>query len=83
LHTSLPYGTALLAYNLGAGGVAGVATFTGSGTAVLTITLPTMAAPRHSPTFQAGRGEEMLDLAFVAYAQIATPTKECVITLHP
>jgi hypothetical protein len=76
----LPYGDASAVYGLGQGGTAVTATFTGGGTSVLTLNMGKVAFPRKSPSYAAGRAEEMIPMQGIAYAQGAT--RELVTTLH-
>jgi hypothetical protein len=80
LQTHLPAGIAEAVYGVGPGGMPVVATFTGGGTSVLTLTFVKVAFPRKSPTYVAGRNEELLPMMGTAYKSGAT--LELVTTLH-
>lgn len=79
LNYSLGHGDASAAYNLGPSGTQVVLTFTNGG-AVLTITLPALAAPRDSPHSR-GRGEILQPFRGVALA--TNSSKEIVVSLNP
>jgi hypothetical protein len=80
LNTQLPYGVASAAYGTGPGGVLATAIFTGPGTSVLEFSFVKVAFPRKSPSFTAGRQEEMLPMQGIAY--YSGSTSEVVTTLH-
>lgn len=75
-----PYGTASALYGLGTTGTHVVGTFTGPGTQVLVFDLVKVCFPRKSPSFVAGRQEEMLPMIGTAYK--SSGTLELVTTLH-
>lgn len=79
VNTRLPYGDDSTSYNLGVAGVAGTATFTGAGTAVLTMTFASLIFPRKSPTV-GGRQEVLLPLQ--GEAKKTGSTLELVTQLH-
>jgi hypothetical protein len=80
VNTELPYGTASAAYNLGAAaGTAVTAVFTGTGTSVLSLSFVKVCFPRKSPTFRAGRAEQMLPMMGTAF--YSGSTAELVTTL--
>jgi hypothetical protein len=79
LKTTVPFGTSSAVYGTGVAGVACVATFTGPGTQVLTMTFVKVVFPRKSPTTP-GREEIMLPL--MGQALMSSTTRELVTTLH-
>ena len=82
LNTQLPYGDASALYATGAGGVACTLTFTNGGTS-LALTMPKVAFPRKSPTYQAGRAEVMLPLAGNAYKSGSTASLTATLDSTP
>lgn len=81
VQTHLPYGDWSAMYGTGAAGVTGSAVFTGGGTSVLNIAFTKIAFPRKSPSYVAGRQEEMLPL--IGQCMKSGSTLETVTTLHP
>ena len=79
---NVPYGTASAIYGTGTSGAAALATFTGPGTEVLTFGSTKVAFPRESPSFTAARGEVMLRVPGIAYADAANSNPSLTTTLH-
>jgi len=78
INTSLPYGDYSALYGTGVAGVPLTATFTNGNTSLL-FDFVKVAFPRNSPSYTAGRAEEMLPLKGTAYK--SGSTLELVTTL--
>lgn len=82
MSTQLPYGDAYTLYGTGVGGVAATLTFT-NGLTSLVLTMPKVAFPRRSPTYTAGRAEQMLPLQGQCYRSGSTASITCTLDSAP